>query len=75
MNGMEYIKSELSNHVSITEVSHSEIRILGLDISIYEYNNSYRLEDALNSNNLLTEDVHDIINYVVDTILYRGQLL
>ena len=72
MNGMEYIKSELSNHVSITEVSHSEIRILGLDISIYEYNNSYRLEDALNSNNLLTEDVHDIINYVVDTILYRG---
>jgi len=72
MNGMEYIKSELSNHVSITEVSHSEIRILGLDISIYEYNNSYRLEDVLNSNNLLTEDVHDIINYVVDTILYRG---
>ena len=72
MNGMEYIKSELSNYVSITEVSHSEIRVLGLDISIYEYNNSYRLEDVLNSNNLLTEDVSDIINYVVDTILYRG---
>lgn len=72
MNGMEYIKSELSNHVSIAEVDPSAIMILGLDISICEYDNSYKLEDVLNSNNLLTEDVNDIINYVIETLLYRG---